>query len=150
MSRISDFFSVVSREDYLKVARALERDHQRLVDEQQSNRLLRDTVASQKALIETLSRGDVQDLVRRHDALLEEVTQVRVALGRAVTLQGLTETSPVALLVDAIVRDHDELESRIEAVLMLLADRPNAVSPRDIERILRGGPRVPDTIEGIG
>jgi uncharacterized membrane-anchored protein YjiN (DUF445 family) len=146
--KLLDSLGFTSRETYLKTSRLLTQTEDRLADEQQSNRLLRDTVRSQKEMIAALSRDDVQAVIQRHDALLAEITQVRVALGRAVTLQGLTETSPVATLVDLMVRDHDELESRIEAALVLLASHRDSIMPDDVARILRGAPRVPDTIEG--
>ena len=64
--------------------------------------------------------------------------------------------------VRQLVRDHEELEARIEAVLTMTpvevhnlgrgheGDPPEAYLDRDeVHRLLRGGTRVPDTIKEI-
>jgi len=89
-------------------------------------------------------------------AAIQEINQVKVALGHVAVYEGLVESSPVAMLVDELVRDHEELESRIDAVVHHIAGAKEFWESRvplsEVDRILellKGGARVPDTIEGI-
>jgi len=101
----------------------------------------------------------------RERRLAEELTQIRVALGRVAAFEGL-DTSPTAMMVDELVRDHEELEARIDAAMMIvreLADgarialgKPQPYDDetwvgeiREIGRLLQGGTRVPDTPETL-
>jgi len=94
-------------------------------------------------------------------AAIQEINQIKVALGHVAVYEGIVESSPVAMLVDALVRDHEELETRIDAVVHYLS-AVNATMLRAGEQpvtaleisthvvdLLKGGVRVPDTIEGI-
>lgn len=94
-------------------------------------------------------------------AAIQEINQVKVALGHVAVYEGIVDSSPVAMLVDELVRDHEELESRIDAVVHYLS-AVNATMLRAGEQpvtaleisthvvdLLKGGVRVPDTIEGI-
>jgi hypothetical protein len=105
-----------------------------------------------------------EDAYRR---MAEELTLIRVALGRVSVYEGLVDVSPTASLVDDLVRDHEELEARIDAALHLVYstmwpeieenDRhgyadPAAILRTTLDRIaqlLRGARRVPDSPEGL-
>lgn len=86
-----------------------------------------------------------------------ELAQIRAALSTVTVYQDLVDTSPVPMMVAELARDHDELESRIEAALLIASGNQVGRFPTDLvytqmQRIidlLRGAPRVPDTIEGI-
>lgn len=106
--------------------------------------------------------GEVPEPDARDEELLrlrEQVTQVRVAMGKVAVYEGIAEHSPLALMVDELVRDHEELEARIDAVLSLCAvnqDDLGTLVPEEVEalvaevaRLLQGGSRVPDTIEEV-
>lgn len=104
------------------------------------------------------------------ERLAREILQVRMALGRVAVYEGILDVSPTAMLVDELVRDHEELEARIDAALHLISaalltevdedDRHGHVDPvyalmaahRRLARVaelLKGGSRVPDSPEGI-
>lgn len=56
----------------------------------------------------------------------------------------------LAEYVRQLVRDHEELESRIEAVLTMEDSFDGMYLRKDeVHRLLRGGTRVPDTIKEI-
>jgi hypothetical protein len=68
----------------------------------------------------------------------------------------MVDASPTAMLVEELVRDHAELESRIDAVIMLIAGwQADGASVRsekileDICRLLKGGLRVPESTEDL-
>ena len=91
------------------------------------------------------------------DALLEErdhykalaerlgtvLAEIRGSLDQVAVYEGM-DGSPVALLVAELVRDHEELEARIDAALMRIASGPSYALGNEVAAILRGGPRVPD------
>jgi hypothetical protein len=97
--------------------------------------------------------------------LARELTEIRVALGGVAAFEGIHESSPTAMMVDELVRDHEELEARIDAVMIIIKaigdgdrtpragyDGPDEAwrdEVREIGRILQGGPRVPDTPETL-
>jgi chaperonin cofactor prefoldin len=81
------------------------------------------------------------------DRLASEIVQIRGVLNEVATYEGLVDASPTATLVAELVKDHEELETRIEAVLMLLSDEPLEPIMVETVRLLRGGTRVPDTFD---
>lgn len=81
--------------------------------------------------------------------LREELVQIRVALGRVSVFEGLTDVSPVALMVAQLAEDHEALETRIEAVLHYISaiteEAPgHPVSAETIVAMLRGDSLFPD------
>jgi hypothetical protein len=96
-------------------------------------------------------RAEQIETAQRAEHLIEELTSIRIALGRVAVYEGMVDYSPTVLLVDELVRDHEELEARIDAVLSYLSTqhqtRPEIVD--EVARLLKGGTRVPDTIEEI-
>jgi hypothetical protein len=90
---------------------------------------------------------------KRADHLAEEITNIRIALGKVAVYKEILEYSPTVLAVDDLVRDHEELEARIDAALHHIRSeresRNETVTDIEVARLLKGGTRVPDTIEGI-
>ena len=83
------------------------------------------------------------------DRLAAEIAQIRAALDEVSTYEGLVDVSPTAMMVSELVRDHEELETRIEAVLVMLgAYEGDPIADKAVE-LLRGGERVPDTPESL-
>ena len=91
--------------------------------------------------------------VDRIERLTNEIENIRIALGRVAVYDGIIENSPTALLVDDLVRDHEDLEARIDAVMSLLRyeqeSRNATTTDEEVARLLQGGTRVPDDIEEI-
>lgn len=95
----------------------------------------------------------MSDQAREHRNA-EELAQIRVALGRVAVYEGM-DSSPLPRMVDELVRDHEELESRIDAALLSLrqlVDNPPSPTDRamrerieEVSRLLKGGTRIPDT-----
>lgn len=99
--------------------------------------------------------GEVEDLLRdaasaalaqdRANRLGEEIAEIKGSLSQVAVYEGL-EGSPTALLVSELVRDHEELEKRIDAAVLLCA--ANTEEPLDgygqIAEVLRGGKRIAD------
>lgn len=138
-----DLSTVVPRERHTRTVRALETSQRMLHDEQARTAHLRSLVEDERRL--RLLAQDAQRLTNEAwHAVGQEIMQVRVALGRVAVYQGIVEHSPTAMLVDELVRDHEELEARIEAALVALGDDP---ASKRIEGLLRGAERVPDTVE---
>lgn len=54
------------------------------------------------------------------ERLAIEMNQVRSALGRVAEYQDLDGPSPIPLLVDELVRDHELIETRLDAILHLM------------------------------
>lgn len=84
-----------------------------------------------------------------YEDLIAERQQILIALERVVAYDGLLDVSPVALLVSELVRDHGELESRIEAALVYASEAEPTQELQWIVHLLRGAPRVPDTVAEI-
>jgi hypothetical protein len=96
---------------------------------------------------------DSDELERRYQHAIQELIAIKACLNRVSVFEGMVDYSPTALLVSGLVHDHEELESRIYAVLALLTPEMLEMShpcPIDeIIRLLKGGSRVPDTPEGL-
>lgn len=93
------------------------------------------------------------------ERLGKDLAQIRAALNEVAVYEGLVDVSPTAMLVSELVRDHEELEARINAVLLLIAalkgdSYPGISDLRDgineIARLLQGGSRVPDSPGSLG
>jgi hypothetical protein len=86
-----------------------------------------------------------------------EIAQIKAALNEVAVYEGLVEVSPTAYLVSELVRDHEELEARIDAVVSLLQGAKEAANVTDeptplideVARLLQGGPRFPDDLSGL-
>ncbi len=98
------------------------------------------------------AQADLLLTSRHRDQMAAELAQIKVALDEVAVYQGLVGVSPVALLVSELVRDHEELESRIDSVISLLKGAKEAANVTDeptplideVARLLAGGERVPD------
>lgn len=93
-------------------------------------------------------RLDVDSLNDRLVGKVNEVNEIRVALGRVAAFEGIVDSSTTAMLVDELVRDHEELESRIDAAMSLLSGETSEVAS-EVARLLGGGTRVPDDLGGL-
>jgi len=86
-----------------------------------------------------------------------EIAQIKAALNEVAVYEGLVEVSPTAYLVSELVRDHEELEARIDAVVSLLQGAKEAANATDeptplideVARLLQGGARFPDDLSGL-
>ena len=87
------------------------------------------------------------------EAAQAKLVSIKVALNRVSVYQDMVDRSPTEMLVDDLVRDHEELEARIDAVLHYLSSerqsRNETVTDEEVARLLRGGTRVPDSPEGL-
>lgn len=91
--------------------------------------------------------------------MAEELNLIRVALGRVSVYEGLVDVSPTAALVDGLVRDHEELEARIDRAVLVLRGLKDVVQDpvepvladalEEVYGALRGEKRVPDSPEGL-
>lgn len=98
--------------------------------------------------------AEVQRLEVERDALVATLQGVQEELAKVSVFQGIGALPPVES-VQQLVADHSELEARIEAVLVLPghSGHPAAtpeeyvVERSEVHRLLRGGKRVPDTVE---
>ena len=84
---------------------------------------------------------EVQAPVDNAERLAIEMNQVRSALGRVDVYRGMSGPTPIPLMVDELVRDHEEIEGRMDAILHLL------VSTRDQKGVSQ---EVQDLIFEIG
>jgi hypothetical protein len=100
-----------------------------------------------------------EGLVASREKLASELNQIRIALGRVAAFEGM-DASPTAMMVDELVRDHEELEARIDAALMLVKQVKDGIVYPDTQlgwescldelaRFLKGGTRVPNTPEDL-
>jgi hypothetical protein len=83
-----------------------------------------------------------------------EIAQIRASLSIVSVYDGIMDGSPTARLVSELARDHEELEARIDAVIMYLAQvqtetDAEVAMKRTVVRLLAGGDRVPDSPEGL-
>ena len=83
-----------------------------------------------------------------------EIAQIKIALEQVAVYEGLVEVSPVALLVSELVRDHEELEARIDAAFLVLREALTGETGErgwaaEVSRLLSGGTRVPDDLSGL-
>lgn len=105
------------------------------------------------ALVEAVEECDRYKQVAEH--LGSEMAEIKASLMEVAVYEGMGG-SPTALLVTELVRDHEELEARIDAALSFISGAPSFLPSErtrkdlaEIARLLKGGQRVPDTIEGI-
>ena len=97
----------------------------------------------------------VAALIAQRDKQAGELNQIKIALEEVAVYEGMVGISPVAYLVSELVRDHEELEARIDAVVSLLQGAKEAAEDEpsplvdEVARLLQGGERVPDTIAGL-
>lgn len=143
----------VPRETYLKATRVAADAQSAYCDEKDKADYLDSLMRTQKDYIHSLEAA--------RQAEVAETVQVRVALNRvAEYADGIAMTQPLPLLVDGLARDHEELESRIEAVLDLILvrrdinhlahDSPEYDTLNRIAGLLQGQiDRVPNTPEGL-
>lgn len=98
------------------------------------------------------TQADLHFVQAQRDRQAAELAQIKTALNEVAVYQGMVGVSPVALLVSELVRDHEELEARIDAAIALLRDAKDAANVTDepsplvdeMARLLSGGERFPD------
>lgn len=100
----------------------------------------------------------IDDLVReialltaQRDEMAGQLATIRASLDRVAVFEDVDTHAYLTLCVSEIVRDHEELEARIDAAIMAIASTPPD-HPRLIPTIvhyLRGGQRVPESTEGV-
>jgi hypothetical protein len=96
-----------------------------------------------------------EGLVTEHDMLEEaqaKLVRIKVALGRVDVYKDLVDHSPTEMMVDDLVRDHEELEARIDAVLHYVSSHEDGFDTEqynEVARLLKGGKRVPDSPEDL-
>jgi hypothetical protein len=103
-----------------------------------------------------MAKADLLAIAAERDGLIDTLRDVQIILSKVPEYDGMGAI-PVVEGVRQLVADHSELEARIEAVLTHETyagrDVPNweahYVPSDEVHRLLRGGQRVPDTIEGI-
>ena len=167
------YTGLAPREMYLRVVRLYkfaEEDRQRaerLLAEQRKQ-LTELSVAERRLRVEL---GRITEKVNTNEALKAEVrelqrmlhaerSEIRGALSRVSVYEGIVEHAPLAHMVAELGRDHDELESRIEAVLDVILTRvafdglshetDEYTTLNKIAGLLQGQvPRVPDTPEEL-
>jgi hypothetical protein len=83
------------------------------------------------------------------DRYAGQMTQIRASMREVAVYEDLVDTSPTVMLVAELVRDHEELEARIDAAVMLCSEHTDDPVVMEVARLLQGGPRTPDTIEGL-
>ena len=73
------------------------------------------------------ARAQLRDLTKNYNRVLternrlaKEMAQVRAALSEVAVYEGLVDVSLVAMMVSELVRDHEELEARIDAVMSMI------------------------------
>lgn len=98
------------------------------------------------------ANADKATIEADRDRLAKVIAEVRGSLSEVAVYDGILEGSPTAWAVAELVRDHAELEARIEATLSEIAHYEGKGEWELLERpymLLRGGPRVPDSPEGL-
>lgn len=113
----------------------------------------------------TIHYRDLNDALRseqdRAQRYAKEITEIKVALNQVAVYEGLVDVSPTARLVSELVRDHEELEARIDAALHYISTLNSTPlnhgeTPKvafevlvEVADLLRGAQRIPDTLEGF-
>lgn len=136
----------------------------------QRDRLLRQVSSLTEAnrefvSIVAASRSETQEARERAlmaqeqaDRLGLDMAQIRGSMYEVAVYEGLVDTSPVAMMVSELVRDHEELEARIDAAMLVVRDLNGQVDKNlkeavdgivEIGRLLQGGTRIPDFPEAI-
>lgn len=90
-----------------------------------------------------------------HEKLARQVHTINVALETVAAYEGMNPAQATVAYVQELVRDHEELEARIDAVMGYLApllEDGQGTGPegaRHIAALLQGAARVPDTAEEL-
>ena len=99
------------------------------------------------------TRHELQTVTQRANRLGKELVEIKGSLNEVAVYEGLVDSSPTAMLVAELVRDHAELEARVDAVLHYLnTDDFDGEAVAEVRRLLKGGKRIPDTpadLEGL-
>lgn len=148
---VADLITMVPREKYLRATRGLSDARAAYHDEKAKNILAGEIITAEREMRQAVEQ--------QRDELAAQITQIRVALGHVAVYEGMVGLQPLPLMVDGLARDHEELEARIDAVMhLLVAERARASRmerlgvqelAQEVARLLAGGARVPDTIEGV-
>jgi hypothetical protein len=117
----------------------------RLADEERTSAALRSLNAQERAVREALG-ADRQRLAR-------ELLEIRSVLGTMAVLQdtGMTMVSTVDL-VAMTAQDHEDLEERMNNIVVYLKTEPAGISDEvreHIQHLIRGGSNFPDSLEGL-
>lgn len=97
-------------------------------------------------------QAELKEVSTDRDRLAAEIVQIRSVLGEVAVYEGLVDASPTATLVAELVRDHEELEKRIDAAVAVCLDAKQYAMASDewehsvmeVARLLKGGRRTPD------
>lgn len=148
---VASISTFVPREQYLKAVRGLSDARAAYHDERAK--------AAQADIVIRQQREYIAELERDRRQRAAEMTQIKVALGRVPVIGDAVGASSTARLVDAVVRDNEEHETRMEAALdVILARTMDGIDPETAEYatlnriagLLQGQVEaVPDTIEGV-
>lgn len=90
----------------------------------------------------------LKEATSQRDKQAAELAQIKSALSEVAVYEGMVGVSPVAMLVSELVRDHEELEARIDSVVMLLKGAKEAAQDEptplvdEVARLLQGGERI--------
>ena len=102
------------------------------------------------------SRDECRALRHRLEEAQGTLTVIQASLGEVAVYKGMTiGHESVVLYVNELVRDHEELERRIDATMLECAAAmdgdsiPVSLFAQQVGRILQGGAKTPDTIEGL-
>jgi C4-dicarboxylate-specific signal transduction histidine kinase len=129
--------------------RSTRRQYQQHIESLKATVRKYEAMARECAAKETRTQAVLDEVAHQRDRQAAELAQIKVALDEVAVYQGMIDVSPVALLVSELVRDHEELEARIDAVIMLLkgakeeanvTDEPSPLID-EVARLLQGGER---------
>jgi hypothetical protein len=98
----------------------------------------------------TLERHAKQDAEARLVEAQATLTAIRASLGEVAVYKGLSIGSGESLVlhVNELVRDHEELERRID-LAMMECSAGSVLLSEDIGRILQGAVATPDGLDGV-
>lgn len=116
--------------------------------------LLQERIKNGK-LREDLQKADANMLVHRtaHEKLARRLHAINVALETVAAYEGMDPAQATVVYVQELVRDHEELEARIDAAVgllhMMIEQGGTEEGLKQVVGYLAGAPRTPDTPEGL-
>lgn len=107
-----------------------------------SNHSLRDAIEAYRAM-----QAEMQEQRAKHDTF---VAQVTASLGEVAVYEGMAiGPASVLLYLNELVRDHEELERRIDlAIIKIRSEPPYETVAHEIGQILQGSVATPDQVDG--
>lgn len=93
----------------------------------------------------------IADLTLALQRQAETINQIKIALEQVAVYEGIVGVSPTVMLVTELVRDHEELERRIDQAILICRSQPESdLAASDILQALLGRTKTPDSLEGLG